>query len=155
MDDLCACISILKEEIIQGQLEKSLFRFFSTSNVFSSTEDDVELIQSVVLRTLADAQERLTYRAQAFVQDIVARYEPTNDELESLWILLQTPSETIHLEEPTHERETWYKPLRLVVEALEKLYEALELKIFGGIAHDAILACSLSITKVRNLFPTP
>ena len=50
-------------------------------------EDGVMTFLPITQRLVADVQERLIYRAHTFVQEEVANYRPSNDELNYPMIL--------------------------------------------------------------------
>eukprot|EP00803_Ostreobium_quekettii_P011407 evm.model.scf_473.11 EVM.evm.TU.scf_473.11 scf_473:71499-75186(-) len=68
VEELCSLVQILKSEIAGDQLA----RF----------GEAVEPLKPTVMRTLTDAQERLTYRAQAYIRDDIAKYKPSADDLD-------------------------------------------------------------------------
>eukprot|EP00210_Caulerpa_lentillifera_P003273 g3124.t1 len=130
VDDLCDYVSILKNEIYDGQIE--------------NLGDSVDALRSIVMRTLADAQERLIYRAQAFIEEKLVHFEPQTADLNYPGVLESLPSEQ---GDSWSLQQSCFPPIRATLEYLEKLYTCLDVKIFSGIAHEAVLACSVCITK--------
>lgn len=136
VDALCNHVSILKNEIRDGQIE--------------NLGDSVDALRSIVSRTLADAQERLIYRAQAFIEEKLVHFEPQQEDLNYPGILEDSSKEQ---DFSGQEQDSWnsqrsvFPPIRSTLEYLEKLHTCLDVKIFSGIAHEAVLACSVSITK--------
>lgn len=115
------------------------------------------------MRTLADTQERLTYRMQAFVREGIANYDPPQQDLNYPKCLEASagpdPAQEASLQagisgEADNENEKkgldsteWYPPLQMVLVYLSRLYQCLEPRIFGGLANEAVLACARSIAK--------
>lgn len=124
----------------------------------------LEPLQPVVTRTLADTQERLTYRMQAFVKEGIYNYTPAEEDI-NYPQCLQAPevdvsanpaqdeadgeaaAQTENGSKKDAEAAKWYPPLQMVLIYLSRLYHCLDAKIFGGLAHEAVLACGASIVK--------
>lgn len=124
-------------------------------------------LQPVVMRTLADTQERLTYRMQAFVREGIANYDPPDQDLDYPGCLEASaadkdgsdsaqeaplqggPSGEGNIKEGRKGLDSaeWYPPLQMVLVYLSRLYHCLEPRIFGGLANEAVLACAGSIAK--------
>lgn len=116
------------------------------------------------MRTLADTQERLTYRMQAFVKEGIYNYPPSQEDLDYPNCLQVPEPDPVIDQESNADPENdiaqsengdkndpsaskWYPPLQMVLVYLSRLYNCLDSKIFGGLAHEAVLACGASIVK--------
>ncbi|GMH44082.1 hypothetical protein BSKO_12016 [Bryopsis sp. KO-2023] len=150
---LCETVEILKKEVINEQMNR--------------WGEALEPLRPVVLRTLADSQERLTYRTQAFIRDGIANYEAVEEDLDYPNCLESSGKEqpppaggqsSKNEEEGVSDAiggiegsSKWYPPLQMVLVYLSRLYHCLEPRIFGGLAHEAVLACAGSIAKAGRL----
>lgn len=170
MDDLCELIDILKHEVLGEQLLKR--------------GSGVEALRPTLSRCLADVQERLIYRCQAFIKDEVGSFVPTPDDIESCTKLEQLPgpetasngaaadgnndhgasngetrngdaghgaSSSTAAAQHIQGHTQVYKPLRHTLLCLSKLYRAVDSKTFGGLAQEAVSACTLSIQQASRL----
>ncbi|GAB4817343.1 hypothetical protein N2152v2_004389 [Parachlorella kessleri] len=68
IDGLCTLVDILKIEVLEEQLGRR--------------GEAVAPLEPMLYRTLADVQERLTYRAQAFIREEVVGFAPKPDDLD-------------------------------------------------------------------------
>ncbi|KAK9909756.1 hypothetical protein WJX75_006999 [Coccomyxa subellipsoidea] len=68
LDELCGLLDILQHEVLEEQLGRR--------------GDAVAPLRPVLLRTVADVQERLTFRAQAFIKEEVAGFQPKPEDLD-------------------------------------------------------------------------
>eukprot|EP01026_Neomeris_dumetosa_P073437 TRINITY_DN7553_c0_g1_i7.p1 TRINITY_DN7553_c0_g1~~TRINITY_DN7553_c0_g1_i7.p1 ORF type:complete len:357 (-),score=56.46 TRINITY_DN7553_c0_g1_i7:300-1370(-) len=117
-------------------------------------------------RIVADVQERLIYRTQAFIREEIAGYQPVFEDLDFPHKLEQLnegqydnssnpPQGEIEIAKDegsnldngnsNKEYETWYPPVRHGLWLLSKLYRCMDKKIFGGLAQETVSACSVSI----------
>jgi hypothetical protein len=112
-------------------------------------------------------QERLIYRAQAYIKDHVEGYLPKPDnlaypgKLEALAAkaAAATAASTEHAVEgeiteasngDNHEDEEaaagqWYPPVRSTLLLLSKLYRCIDARIFAGLAQEAVAACTACV----------
>lgn len=98
-----------------------------------------EMLIDVTMQISADAKSRLTYLSQTFIEQEIGNFEASPKDLNypNLLKLEKGPEE-----------EMSYPALKIVFELLNKLYVNLDGKIFSGLAHQAVLYCAHSITKV-------
>jgi hypothetical protein len=83
-----------------------------------------------------DAQERLAYRAQRYVADEIAGYQPSATDL-NYPERLQGNNNT----DDASSVSNWYGPLDKTLMCLAKIYRCVDMNIFEGIARQALLAC--------------
>jgi len=162
VDELCELVDILKHEVLGEQL--------------SRRGSGGEALKPVLGRTLADVQARLIYRCQAFIKDEVASFQPGPDDLDFPAKLERAAAEASQEAGPSSEHEhgngagpaengatehdnvkvaasahaLLYAPLRSTLLCLSKLYRAVDPKIFGGLAQEAVSACTLSIQQASR-----
>ena len=138
LDLLCELVDILKGEVLDEQLGRR--------------RESVAGLHPTILKTLADVQERLTFRAQTHMRDEIANYLPSADDLAFPAKLEQAAASTLGTEEEGRDLySTWYPPLEKTLSCLSKLYRCLEPAIFTGLAQDAIGMCSTSIQRASKL----
>ncbi|KAJ7558438.1 hypothetical protein O6H91_04G039200 [Diphasiastrum complanatum] len=139
LDLLCELVEILKVEVLDEQL--------------SRRGESVGGLRPTILRTLADVQERLTFRAQTFMRDEIANYLPIADDIDYPNKLEQatTTSEAEITDQDVQTSIPLYPPLDKTISCLLKLYRCLEPTIFMGIAQEAVALCSSSIQRASKL----
>ena len=122
MDELCDFICVLNGDVLDTQLKSS------------------PLLSKVLTRTahqlVEDAQERLAYRAQRYVADEIAGYQPSATDL-NYPERLQGNNNT----DDASSVSNWYGPLDKTLMCLAKIYRCVDMNIFEGIARQALLAC--------------
>eukprot|EP01025_Chloroclados_australasicus_P038138 TRINITY_DN3909_c1_g1_i1.p1 TRINITY_DN3909_c1_g1~~TRINITY_DN3909_c1_g1_i1.p1 ORF type:complete len:612 (-),score=69.55 TRINITY_DN3909_c1_g1_i1:390-2225(-) len=160
LEDLIQLLEILRLEIIDEQLATN------------GGQEDVATrpLRPMLERIVADVQERLIYRTQAFIREEIAGYQPLYEDLDFPRKLEenqpangqrqteadeQLPKSEIEVEgqnqlsngKEAHaaQYETWYPPVRHGLWLLSKLYRCMDKKIFGGLAQETVSACSVSI----------
>ncbi|GAQ88312.1 oligomeric Golgi complex component 3 [Klebsormidium nitens] len=143
LDLLCELVDILKAEVLDEQLGRK--------------GEAVAGLRPTVDRTLADVQERLTFRAQTYMRDEIANYNPTPDDLDYPAKLEKVPSTQSEIQEEGAAGEdgqdaytTWYPPLERTLSCLSKLYRCVDHNIFTGLAQEAISLCSMSIQRASK-----
>ncbi|BDA42423.1 Conserved oligomeric Golgi complex subunit 3 [Coccomyxa sp. Obi] len=157
LDELCGLVDILQHEVLEEQLGRR--------------GDAVAPLRPVLLRILADVQERLTFRAQAFIKEEVTGFQPKPEDLDypnKLLRLAEDPesaapdsqAEQLPLmtdnghgattQDSTRESSmnaysTWYPPVQRTLLCLSKLYRCVEPKVFAGLAQDAVSSCTTAV----------
>eukprot|EP00850_Spirogloea_muscicola_P001883 SM000007S20843 [mRNA] locus=s7:535084:547309:+ [translate_table: standard] len=138
LDLLCELVDILKGEVLEEQL--------------SRRGETVAGLRPTILRTLADVQSRLTFRAQTYVRDEIANYLPTPDDLDYPAKLEQASTNPDGEEEDGKGQfDSWFPPLEKTLACLSKLYRCLGSSIFTSLAQEAIGVCSNSIQKASKV----
>jgi hypothetical protein len=136
---LCELVDILRGEVLDEQLGRR--------------RDSVAGLHPTILKTLADVQERLTFRAQTYMRDEIANFLPSPEDLDFPAKLEKAAAAAGGGtdEEGRDFYSTWYPPLEKTLSCLSKLYRCLEPAIFTGLAQDAINMCSTSIQRASKL----
>ncbi len=137
---LCELVDILRGEVLDEQLGRR--------------RDSVAGLHPTILKTLADVQERLTFRAQTYMRDEIANFLPSPEDLDFPAKLEKAAAAAAGGgtdEEGRDFYSTWYPPLEKTLSCLSKLYRCLEPAIFTGLAQDAINMCSTSIQRASKL----
>lgn len=141
LDQLCELVEILKGEMLDEQL--------------SRRGESVAGLRPIILRTLADVQERLTFRAQTYMRDEIANYLPLAEDLDYPSKLEQAAAAAAasgHEDEESRDAyAAWYTPVERTLSCLSKLYRCLEPGIFTGLAQDGVNMCSSSIQRASKL----
>lgn len=138
LDMLCELVEILKGEVLDEQLGRR--------------RESVAGLHPTILRTLADVQERLTFRAQTHMRDEIANYLPSAEDLDYPAKLVEAAAAAVGTDEEGRDLyTTWYPPLEKTLSCLSKLYRCLEPAIFTGLAQDAINMCAISIQRASKL----
>lgn len=151
VDTLCELVEIVKGEILDDQIYRR--------------GKPVGCLRPLVEATLSDIQERLTYRAQAYIKEEIGGFVPSPGELDYPGILYGKSQEassskeqevgndvgSSEAEEASEEVEedgredSVYPAVLLTVEFIPKIYYSLGSEIFAGLAQEAVEACTLSI----------
>ncbi len=133
--------------------------------------DAVVLLEPMLLRTLADVQERLTYRAQTFIREEIAGFTPTPADVDYPARLqpavaadeagaeagpgatedgapaaLLLPA-TMEGSGQPESYANWYPPVHRTLLLLSKLYLAVDSQIFTGLAHEAVAASTAGVQE--------
>nr|PNR40884.1 hypothetical protein PHYPA_018287 [Physcomitrium patens] len=138
LDLLFELVDILKGEVLDDKLERR--------------RETVAGLRPTILKTLADMQERLTFRAQTYMRDVIANYIPSADDLDYPARLERLATAAVGSEEEGRDSYlTWYPPLGKTLSCLSKLYRCLEPPTFTSLAQDAINMCSTSIQRSSKL----
>ncbi|KAL0022928.1 hypothetical protein WJX77_008565 [Trebouxia sp. C0004] len=150
LDELCEVVDILTHEVVEEQMGRR--------------GEAVHPLRPVLHRTLADVQERLTFRAQAFIKDEVTNFQARGADLDYPGKLQHrqdqlpthqngdAPSASVPQQNTDSQMESdleaytvWYPPLRSSLLCLSKLYGCVDPKIFNGLAQDAVHAATASV----------
>ncbi|DBB10820.1 hypothetical protein WJX82_004700 [Trebouxia sp. C0006] len=156
LDELCEIVDILTHEVVEEQMGRR--------------GEAVHPLRPVLHRTLADVQERLTFRAQTFIKDEVTNFQARGADLDYPGKLQQrqdqlptehtplthqngdAPSASVPQQNTDSQMESdleaytvWYPPLRSSLLCLSKLYGSVDSKIFNGLAQDAVHAATASV----------
>jgi len=121
LDDLCLVLEVLKLEV--PELLEQLHPTVST------------LLVPVLERLAQDAQERLIYRAQAFMVAQIGNFYPTPDQLRYPQLLEQQDA-----------KRAWYPTLQRTLDLLSKVWRCVQKQIFEGLAQEATSLCVQSFT---------
>lgn len=162
IDMLCQLVDILKVEVLEEQLGRR--------------GEAVAPLEPTLYRILADVQERLTYRAQTYIREEVVGFVPkpadldypqrlkdAADEVEAAATAgaddeakaAQDGTDAAAAAEPeTAATEalyrTWYPPVQRTLLLLSKLYQAVDAKIFSGLAQEVVAAATLSVQSAAR-----
>ncbi|KAL3152568.1 hypothetical protein ABBQ32_001593 [Trebouxia sp. C0010 RCD-2024] len=156
LEELCEIVNILTHEVAEEQVGRRGVA--------------VHPLRPVLHRTLADVQERLTFRAQAFIKDEVTNFRPGAADLdypgklqhqqdgasEQMPITQQSngnaPVASVPQQNTDSQMESdleayrvWYPPVRSTLLCLSKLYDCVDPKIFNGLAQDAVHAATVCV----------
>eukprot|EP00882_Tetradesmus_deserticola_P019129 GHRQ01020577.1.p1 GENE.GHRQ01020577.1~~GHRQ01020577.1.p1 ORF type:complete len:235 (+),score=112.19 GHRQ01020577.1:147-851(+) len=149
MDMLAELIDILQHEVLREQLARR-------------AGPGGEALVPSLSRALADLQERLIYRAQAFIKDEVETYVPVGDDLaypgklEAAAAKAAAAAAAGEITEDAGEEADgtevaaaaagqWYPPVRSTLLLLSKLYRCIDPKTFAGLAQEAVAACTACV----------
>lgn len=105
-------------------------------------------LEPMIRRTIADLQERLTWRAQEYVRDEIMAFVPGPKDLDYPKAPLpgkEPPENEIEAEEETSTdiddpTFDWYPPVKRVLTLMSKIYKALPAATFNGLAQQAVSA---------------
>ncbi|XP_073043896.1 conserved oligomeric Golgi complex subunit 3-like isoform X3 [Primulina eburnea] len=139
-DILCELVYILKVEVLGEQLKRR--------------GESLVGLRPTLERILADAHERLTFRARTYIRDEIANYLSTDEDLNypaKLEQSTETKLETSSSDQNLDVSRTWYPPLERTISCLSKLYSCLESAVFTDLAQEAVEGCSSSIRKASKL----
>ncbi|KAK9817306.1 hypothetical protein WJX72_012420 [[Myrmecia] bisecta] len=149
LDDLCELVDILEHEVLEEALGRR--------------GEAVAPLRPVLLRTLADIQERLTFRTHAFIKEEVVGYQPKPADLDYPAKLQQLEQQRADEAEAAAqngqavwtedaERESamdtysaWYPPVQQTLLCLSKLYRCVDPRVFGSLAQEAVSSCAASV----------
>ena len=135
MDQLCDFIVVLNGDVLDTQLTASPL----LSKVLTGTAHQL----------VEDAQERLAYRAQRYVADEIEGYQPTSADLDYPTRLTENGSM-----DAAAATSDWYAPLDKTLMCLAKIYRCVDMKIFEGIARQALLACTDRFNHAASMIET-
>ncbi|KAK9825230.1 hypothetical protein WJX74_002000 [Apatococcus lobatus] len=158
LDELCQLVDILQQEVLEEGVQRK--------------GDAVAAMRPVLGQTLADIQARLIFRAQAFIKDAVAGFQPKTADLDYPARLMEATAASNGTEEAEadpliplsngdahlsmsnseEQRESgaetypaWYAPVQRTLLCLSKLYRCVDAHIFSGLAQEAVAACTISV----------
>jgi hypothetical protein len=130
LDELCALAHILAKEVLEEQVAPR----GAAATAF----------QPVAERALHDVQERLAFVAQRHIRNSVSDFRPSDADLDYPARLALANSAFA----------SWYTPLHSTLMLLSKLYLAVDLKVFEGVAHEAVSACTTALVDASKLITT-
>jgi conserved oligomeric Golgi complex subunit 3 len=146
IDALCDLINVLQTEIVDNNT--------GNSGASSSTANaTVKLtLEPALRRTLADLQERLTWRAQAVVREEILAFTPTSQDLDYPAVLGGEIKGEEEIREEARDEASpssllWYPPVRKALFLLSKIYRAVPSQTFNGLAQEAIAAAMSQVLK--------
>lgn len=146
IDALCDLINVLQTEIVGNTNSNSEGGSTGNATVTSTLEPALR-------RTLADLQERLTWRAQAFVREEILAFTPTPQDLDYPAVLgikeeeEEAGEEGIPSSSSPFSSLLWYPPVRKALFLLSKIYRAVPSQSFNGLAQEAIAAAMSQVLK--------
>ncbi|GFR40890.1 hypothetical protein Agub_g1542 [Astrephomene gubernaculifera] len=163
IDELCELVDILKHEVLGEQLARR--------------GPGGEALKPLLGRCLADVQGRLIFRVQAFIRDEISGYTLTPEDTDYPARLEKQLAQQQHQaaggdaaaangsEEGSATAAAvaedgaaaaadpyaaLFPPLRSTLLVLSKLYRAVDGKIFGGLAQDAVSACTVAVQQASR-----
>lgn len=159
VDELCDLAFILKEEgLADGPSGKGSAMQQNGSGRRAAAS---ALLDPVLGRLLADVQERLAYRALAFIREGVAGFSPAPGDL-NYPACLQNSFESGEAEgaplieglegsqpgaAPQEQYVGWYPPVQRALLLLSKLYRTVPPKAFSGLAQEAVTAAAAAVQE--------
>jgi hypothetical protein len=165
VDELVELADILREEVLEGG--------GGGGGGGGRHDPAAALLDPVLRRALGDVQERLAYRAAAYVREGVAGFVPGAADLDYPAKLQRSAAaaagggeieaapevEGGGAEEAEAAAEAaaararaagWYPPVARALLLLSKLYRAVPPKIFNGLAHEAVAAATASVGDAQR-----
>lgn len=162
VDVLCELAYVLRAEILEDSGIDTMEQP-SPQQQQQHRGEAASLLHPELLRVLGDIQERLTYRAQAFIRENVAGFTPAPADLDYPGILLKekesTAGEGENRDDQNNSGNTsnsgeqyigWYPPVQRSLLLLSKLYRTLPQKAFNGLAHEAVAAAAASVQEAAR-----
>jgi hypothetical protein len=137
LDTLCQMVAVLKEE-----------RKTAATTALAAARALTEI--------LADAQERLIYCAHQALQKQVVRFKATPTDLNYPEKLLATTTAqdtttTTTLEQQLEQQfESWFPPVRSVLQILSKIFRVVEPGVFEDLALTSVQAACASLQQAAN-----
>ncbi|CAM9722826.1 unnamed protein product [Discosporangium mesarthrocarpum] len=164
---LCEMVSVVREEIV----EEHRGRHGSSQVQKKGKEGEGQAaIETVLLKLVQDSQEKLIYCATKIIQEEIAGFIPTQDDLDYPAILQCTnptlgaagsgagagagavtgSNEAISSPSPNpnsspNPYKGWYPPLRSTLLVLSRVYRAVDNGVFEDLAQTAVAACTHSL----------
>jgi hypothetical protein len=111
--------------------------------------DAVAAALPTLRRVLADAQERLAFRAHTFLKQEVAAYTPSQDDIDAMLRIAAAATEAPATAEPRPAMPL-YRPVGAALGALARLYGALEPVTFGALAQEAVAAATYAVAAATG-----
>jgi len=124
---LCEVVDVIKFEVLEDQVRRR-----GECSVF---------VEPIVVRLMQDAQERLIYRTQAHVAEIIGSFYPKPEDL--------LYPEKLDSHDP-RELTEYFPTLNLTLGLLSKVYQCLERSVFEGIASEAVSLCTASCVSASK-----
>eukprot|EP00697_Spironema_sp_BW2_P002655 gnl/Spiro4/13512_TR7203_c0_g1_i1.p1 gnl/Spiro4/13512_TR7203_c0_g1~~gnl/Spiro4/13512_TR7203_c0_g1_i1.p1 ORF type:complete len:767 (-),score=139.11 gnl/Spiro4/13512_TR7203_c0_g1_i1:122-2386(-) len=108
------------------------------------------LVARPLRRILSDIQERLIFRTQTYIHDEIRSYRPSTSDLDYPAKLLGDSAEGGTRRR--REFDSWYPTLdRTLMHCLSVVYRCIEKSVFEHLAHEAVAACTASLTYASDL----
>ncbi|XP_020896480.1 conserved oligomeric Golgi complex subunit 3 [Exaiptasia diaphana] len=141
METLAELCSILKVEMLEDHVQQK--------------GDELAAFGTVVDQMLQDVQERLVYRAQAYIESDIRKYSPAPGDLaypEKLIVETNEPESkdaSSTPKKPSPElpaalvdlQGMWYPTVRRTLVCLSKLYRCISRETFEGLSQEALSVC--------------
>lgn len=152
METLTELCSILKVEMIEDHVQQK--------------GEELAAFEVVVLQMLEDVQERLVYRAQAYIESDIQKYSPAPGDLAYPEKLVIMTSDAEKEEKSTEAEEKgsselpaaladlqgmWYPTVRRTLVCLSKLYRCISKETFEGLSQEALSHCIQSLKTASAL----
>ena len=109
--------------------------------------DAVAAALPTLRRVLADAQERLAFRAHTFLKQEVAAYTPAQEDIDTV---LRAAAEAPAAANEARPAMPLYRPVAAALSALARLYGALEPVTFGALAQEAVAAATYAVAAATG-----
>ncbi|ODQ64912.1 Sec34-domain-containing protein [Nadsonia fulvescens var. elongata DSM 6958] len=121
----------------------------------------------ILFRILQDAQSRLVFKVQSYVDTEIVRYVPKNEDFSVLGQRKKSTA-TVDSENLTNEdTETaigsrrqqfnteslfkgWYVPMKNAVQLLSQIYQLVNSRVFDDLAHNVVHECLISIKRASD-----
>eukprot|EP00299_Pterocystis_sp_00344_P011784 c5558_g1_i1.p1 GENE.c5558_g1_i1~~c5558_g1_i1.p1 ORF type:complete len:780 (-),score=175.21 c5558_g1_i1:15-2114(-) len=147
---LCAVLGILQVERNNQHLPSNsgapLIRrdsASSASSLSSTAPPDTFAYHRMIKALVCDAQERLIYRVHLHVRNCILDFSPKEEDLDYPNILEKANGASGD--------SVLYPSLRQTLELLTNLHKCLDVRVFEGLAQDAVNACTTSLRSASAL----
>ncbi|KAL9965707.1 hypothetical protein ACROYT_G029547 [Oculina patagonica] len=153
METLTELCTILKVEMIEDHVQQK--------------GEELAAFEVVVLQMLEDVQERLVYRAQAYIETDIQKYSPAPGDLaypEKLVIGMSADADKEEKQAEGEEKKSvelpaaladlqgmWYPTVRRTLVCLSKLYRCISKETFEGLSQEALSLCIQSLKTASAL----
>jgi len=119
----------------------------------SSRRADFASVLAVVFRLHKDVQEKLIFRVQTYIRDEIKGYQISMADLNYPAILYElqdsklpategSDPQEVAMKEVARHQSGWFPPLERTLSILAKIYRALEMSTFQGLAQEAVDVCA-------------
>mmetsp|Transcript_168 Transcript_168/g.525 ORF Transcript_168/g.525 Transcript_168/m.525 type:complete len:870 (+) Transcript_168:258-2867(+) len=135
LDTLVYLIEILRTEMIGSE---------SAGQTIGS-----KAFMTAATRCIADAQERIIYRAEVYMRDEIRNFQPSAQNLDYPEKLLEkSGADSAKQGRPNSSSvyATWYPPVEKTLRLLSMLYRCVDGQVFAGIAQESVAICVKSLT---------
>ncbi|EFC50117.1 predicted protein [Naegleria gruberi] len=129
IDTLCSLIDILRSDILVERVQNK--------------GKPSQAIEHMVHAMIQDIQERLIYRTSLFITNEIARYVPHPEDIDYP-NKLKAQNDPSSSETARKQLDIHYPTLGWTVALLSKLFSALDVVVFEGMAQEAVTICSMS-----------
>ena len=127
LESLADMCSVIKNDIIEDQVKRK--------------GSCLEAFGLLALQMLEDAQERLSFRTQAFIQSDIVSFAPVAGDLAYPEKLSQNLS---------NEYGMWYPTVKRTLICLSKLYRCTNKQVFESLAQESLSACIESLKSASK-----